>query len=85
MGLAIRESNEIREITSIDGKTYYLSKSAFGFSEEYIFFDKEGHKLEVFFPDYTCGRIEGFHKFDDSVLFEGRVIYAEFSFSEFNE
>jgi hypothetical protein len=84
MVFAIRESDEIREIKSIEGNTYYLSKSAFGFGEEYIFFDKEGHEIERFSPNYSYDDIDGFYDLEDRVLFEGKVIRAEFSFSEFN-
>ncbi|MBK1611704.1 hypothetical protein [Bacillus cereus] len=88
MGLTIRESDEIRKIKSLDGDYYYLQKSAVGFGQEYIFYNEEGEEIETFSPsmsDYFD--VDGFYDFEEAekVLFEGMIIRAEFSYSEFYE
>lgn len=80
--LVFRESDEIREIKSVDGKTYYLQKSAMGFNEAYTFYDENNNEIECFCPDYSH-EIDGVYEHENSVLFEGRHINAEFANSEF--
>ena len=86
MGLGLRESDEIRALKDINGDTYYLKKSAFGFGEEYLFYDKDGKEIERFSPSYSdYENVDGFYESeaDDEVYFSGRIIEATFSFDEF--
>lgn len=88
MSFFFRESNEIREIKSVEGKVYFLQKSAYGFGEEYIFYDENKKEVERFSPspsDYFD--VDGFYLLEEEeiAVFEGRVIQTKFSFSEFYE
>lgn len=59
---------------------------AYGFGEEYLFFDKSGNEIERFSPSYgNDDYIDGFYDFEreEKVRFEGREIVAEFSYTEF--
>lgn len=84
-----RESDSIRKIKSIDGRDFYLRKSACGWSEQYIFYDEQGEEIESFRPsgefDGYEFSIDGFYYYPDHVEFEGRFIVAEFSNEEFYE
>lgn len=85
----LRMRDVIKEIKSIKGETYYLRKSAFGFGEEYTFYDKDGNELESFSPNHSDGEIYGFYELTEKVLFDGVVVKAEFSeaafYDEFDE
>lgn len=87
MGLTIRESDEIRNVKSLDGKEYRLQKSAYGFGEQITFYDKEGNVIEEFSPTSDYEYTVGIHECEDDekVEVEGSKVRAEFSFSEWYE
>ncbi|GAV11445.1 hypothetical protein [Paenibacillus sp. NAIST15-1] len=81
----LRNSDDIRLIKSITGEAYYLRKSPYGFFEQYTFYDENGNEIETFAPYNSDGEIIGFYVYDlgEKVLFEGVIINAEFSETEF--
>lgn len=87
MGLAFRESNRIRNVKSLDGKNYYLRKSAYGFGEQITFYDKEGNEIETFIPTDDYEFTDGVYEFEneEKIVVEGMAIRAEFSFIEWYE
>ena len=85
MGLRLRESDEMRTITSIDGVEYRIRKSASGFFEEITFYNESGEEIESFRPTDEDG--DGIYEFnkEKKVVVEGMEIRAEFPFSEWFE
>ncbi len=87
MGLHFRESDDIRNVKSLDGREYRMQKTAYGFGEEITFFDKEGNEIESFIPTSDYEYTDGIYEFEEEekVVVEGMQIRAEFSFSEWFE
>lgn len=85
MGFTLRESDKIRHIKSIDGESYNMRKSAYGFFEEITFYDEAGEETESFRP--TDIETDGIYEDEETktVLVEGMYIRAEFPFSEWFE
>lgn len=82
--LSIRETDDtIKEVKSITGDSYRLCVYAFGFGMAYAFYDETGVEVERFVPSMSdIDDIPGVYMFDDTVLFEGTTIRAEFDHSE---
>lgn len=85
MGFFLRGSSDMSIIKSLEGKTYYLSKTAYGFGTSYNFYNEDGSLIESFEPnsDYTDNDGVYVSERDNTVEVSGYYIKAKFSESEF--
>ncbi len=88
VGFQLRPDSGIRVIKSVDGQTYYLQRSAYGFFEQYTFYDEQGNEIESFEP-YDDGEFIDVYETDDYMgyykVFRGIVIQAKFTMEEFDK
>lgn len=87
MSFTTRGGSDIREIQCMEGKTYYLQRSAHGLYEEYTFYNAgDGAVLESFTPD-TDGHYDGVWETEDYMDYyvevNGDIIKAKFSNAAF--
>lgn len=87
MVFSLRESTDIRNIKSLEGKDYRIQKTAYGFGEQVTFFDENGREIESFTPTSSYEYMDGIYELEDEekVIVEGMKIRTEFSFSQWYE
>lgn len=87
MVFVLRENNKIRNVKSLDGKQYWLQKSAYGFGEQVTFYDEDGKEIENFIPTSDYHYTDGIYEYveEEIVEIEGINIRTRFSFSEWYE